>query len=301
MGTGHVEPVVVLGCEALHQLMLFDLYGYSTARTQEIHRITMEMLKDVPSPVFQVQKGFGAQLFGDPSTVQEVLHRFGSRPELLIRSMTGDHLLRDFADMVARAGATTYAMPAYLALAAVCRVAQRRRRAQRRTAGRRCARSTGRAQRRRVVRGPSCRATPSRWPDRCRRRRCSCTAWTTSRTPSNVPAMATSSAPNSPPSRSRRRRGGNPDVLRAEADSLAATTGVMRPGRQTGSPREAPDSPNRASMRRDGPIWMVASPLGEARLPDSNGLRQLARLLSMPAVEVTAVELAGHAERPDRR
>ena len=76
----------------------------------------MEMLKDVPSPVFQVQKGFGAQLFGDPSTVQEVLHRFGSRPELLIRSMTGDHLLRDFADMVARAGAKTYAMPAYRAL-----------------------------------------------------------------------------------------------------------------------------------------------------------------------------------------
>jgi hypothetical protein len=91
---------------------------------------------------------------------------------------------------------------------------------------------------------------------------------------------------------------GNPDVLRAEADRLAATTGVMRPDRQTGSPREAQDSPNRASMRRDGPIWMVASPLGEARLPDSNDLGQLARLLSMPAVEVTAVELAGHANGP---
>ena len=50
--------------------------------------------------------------------------------------------------------------------------------------------------------------TPSRWPDRCRRRRCSCTAWTTSRTPSNVLAMATSSAPNSRPSSSTRRRRG---------------------------------------------------------------------------------------------
>ena len=69
VGTGHVEPVVVLGCEALHQLMLFDLYGYATPGPQEIHQITMEMLKDVPSPVFQVQKGFGAQLFGDQSTV----------------------------------------------------------------------------------------------------------------------------------------------------------------------------------------------------------------------------------------
>jgi hypothetical protein len=45
-------------------------------------------------------------------------------------------------------------------------------------------------------------------------------------------------------------------------------------------------------------MWTVVSPLGEARLPDSNGLRQLARLLSTPAVEVTAVELAGQANGP---
>ena len=116
VGTGHIEPVVVLGCEALHQLMLLDLYGHADPRAEEVHRITMEMLSDVPSPVFQVQRGFGAQLFGDESTVQEVLHRFGSRPEQLLRSMTGDHLLRDFGDTVARAGATAYAGPAYRAL-----------------------------------------------------------------------------------------------------------------------------------------------------------------------------------------
>ena len=45
-------------------------------------------------------------------------------------------------------------------------------------------------------------------------------------------------------------------------------------------------------------MWIVVSPLGEARLPDRNGLRQLARLLSAPAVEVTAVELAGQANGP---
>ena len=27
VGAGHIEPVVILGCEAMHQLMLFDLYG----------------------------------------------------------------------------------------------------------------------------------------------------------------------------------------------------------------------------------------------------------------------------------
>ena len=43
VGTGRVEPVVVLGCEALHQLMLFDIYGIADARTEEIHRITMEL------------------------------------------------------------------------------------------------------------------------------------------------------------------------------------------------------------------------------------------------------------------
>ena len=80
VGTGHIEPVAVLGCEALHQLMLLDLTGHADPRPAEVHRITMEMLNDVPSQVFQVQKGFGAQLFGDQSTVQEVLHRFSLSP-----------------------------------------------------------------------------------------------------------------------------------------------------------------------------------------------------------------------------
>jgi len=296
VGTGHVEPVVVVGCEALHQLMLFDLYGYSTARTQEIHQITMEMLKDVPSPVFQVQKGFGAQLFGDLSTVQEVLHRFGSRPELLIRSMTGDHLLRDFADMVARAGAKAYALPAYLALLPYAGLLN--------------------------VAGGHSAGLPV---DDVLGRLAALNGDVPTAVRHTADAVALARSMPSPPllvhcldhlADTLERAGdsdligalrfgpdeggaGNPDVFRAEADSLAATTGVVRPGRQTGSPREASDSPKRASsMRRDGPIWMVASPLGGARLPDSNGLRQLARLLSMPAVEVTAVELAGHTNGP---
>ena len=108
--------MVILGCEAMHQLMLFDLYGHADARAEEVYRIATEMFDDVPSPVLQVQKGFGAQLFGDESSVHEVLHRYGSRPDRLLRSMTGDHLLRVFGDTVARAGATAYAGPAYRAL-----------------------------------------------------------------------------------------------------------------------------------------------------------------------------------------
>ncbi len=292
VGTGHVEPVVVLGCEALHQLMLFDLYGYSTARTQEIHQITMEMLKDVPSPVFQVQKGFGAQLFGDPSTVQEVLHRFGSRPELLIRSMTGDHLLRDFADVVARAGARTYAMPAYLALLPYAGLLN--------------------------VAGGHSAGLPV---DDVLGRLAALNGDVPSAVHHAVDAVALARSMPSPPllvhcldhladileragddaiidGDERLHRAGNPDTLRAEADTLAATTGIVRHEREAGLPQEAPDTRKQASMRRDGPMWIVVSPLGEARLPDRNGLRQLARLLSAPAVEVAAVELAGHSNGP---
>jgi len=302
VGTGHVEPVVVLGCEALHQLMLFDLYGFPDARTEEIHRITMEMLKDVPSPVFQVQKGFGAQLFGDPSTVQEVLHRFGSRPDLLIRSMTGDHMLRDFADIVARAGAKTYAGPAYRALlpyAGLLNVAGGH------SAGLPVDDVLGRLA-----------ALNGDWPSAISHAR---DAVAIARSMPSPPLLvhcldhladaleragddglfSTELVAAWPTGNERPHRTGNPDALRAEADNLASTTGVVRPGRQTGTtPREALDTSKRASIRRDGPMWTVVSPLGEARLPDSNGLRQLARLLSTPAVEVTAVELAGQANGP---
>ena len=101
VGTGHIEAVVVTGCEAIHRVMLVDLYRHPDERAKELHRITSEMIADVPSPVFQVQRGFGAQLFGDDASLQDVLHRYGPEPDVLLRSMTGDNLLRVFADTVA--------------------------------------------------------------------------------------------------------------------------------------------------------------------------------------------------------
>ena len=116
VGTGHVEAVVVTGCEAIHRVMLVDLYGQPDTRAEELHRVTSEMIADLPSPVFQVQRGFGAQLFGDDASLHDVLHRYGPEPDVLLRSMTGDNLLRLFADTVARSGATTYAGSCYRAL-----------------------------------------------------------------------------------------------------------------------------------------------------------------------------------------
>ena len=43
---------------------------------------------------------------------------------------------------------------------------------------------------------------------------------------------------------------------------------------------------------------MLTSPLGEARLVDSTGLGQLARLLMTQGAEVSALELAGRADTP---
>ncbi|MDN5933334.1 MAG: hypothetical protein L0I24_20095, partial [Pseudonocardia sp.] len=277
VGTGHVEPVVVLGCEALHQLMLFDLYGHPDPRAHEVHRITMEMLGTVPSPVFQVQKGYGAQLFGDEPTVHEMLHRFGSAPDRLLRSMTGDHLLRVFGDTVARAGATTYAGPVYRALlpyAGLLNVGGGH------SAGLPVDDVLGRLA---VLDGDVVAAV---------------------RHARDAVALARSMP--APPllvhcldhlADAVERAGEHDvDVLRAEADALAAATGVQRPGR--GVPTGDGDTPAAASMRRDGPMWVLASPMGAAWLPDSIGPRQLARLLRTPRAEVTAVELGGRTDAP---
>lgn len=283
VGSGRIEPVVVLGCEALLQLMLVDLYGHPDPRAQEIHRITMEMLKDVPSPVFQVQKGYGAQLFGDPAGVQEVLHRFGSRPEQLLRSWTGDHLLREFGDVVARAGDVTYAAPAYRALLPYAGLLN--------VGG---GHSAGLpvddvlARLAQLVGDPAAAVRHAR------------DAVALARAMPSPPLLvhcldhladAVERAGDGPADRS-------PDELRAEADRLAATIGVHRAGRPA-APAAAPADPARsATMRREGSSWLLRSPLGDARLPDSPGPGQLARLLRAPGVEVTALDLAGRADAP---
>jgi hypothetical protein len=90
--------------------------GGSLRHTDWAEEIFGPRPRSCPRPVLQVQKGFGAQLFGDETSVHDVIQRFGSRPERLVRSTTGDHLLRVFGDTVARAGATAYAATVYRAL-----------------------------------------------------------------------------------------------------------------------------------------------------------------------------------------
>ncbi|MDN5861735.1 MAG: hypothetical protein L0H84_24305, partial [Pseudonocardia sp.] len=285
VGTGHVEPVVVLGCEALHQLMLFDLYGHPDPRAHEVHRITMEMLDAVPSPVFQVQKGYGAQLFGDEPTVHEVLHRFGSAPDRLLRSMTGHHLLRVFGDTVARAGATTYAGPVYRALLPYAGLLN--------------------------VGGGHSAGLPV---DDVLGRLAALDGDVVAAVRHARDAVALARSMPAPPllvhcldhlADAVERAGdtGNSaaeldvDVLRAEADTLAAAVDVQRPGR-AGRGGATSETPASAGIRRDGPTWVLATPLGTARLPDGIGPRQLARLLRTPRQEVSALELGERTHTP---
>lgn len=282
VGEGSTEPVVVLGVESMHRVMLYDLYRRPDARAEELYEVTSTMLADVPSPVFQVQKGFGGLLFGDEAAVDEVLHRHGPAPELLLRSMTGDHLLRVFGDTVARAGAGAYAAAAYRALLPYAGLLN--------------------------VGGGHSAGLPV---DDVLGRLAALVGDDAASVRHARDAVALARAMPSPPllvhcldnlADAVERAGPgsadeDPAALRAEAGAIAPAIGVVRAGPVPDPPR--PSGTGRpASMRRDGPLWVVSSPLGEARLTDSNGLGQLARLLTEPNVEVSALELAGRLSTP---
>ena len=279
VGAGNIEPVVLLGCEAMHQLMLFDLYGAADVRTEEVYRVATEMFDEVPSPVLLLQKGFGAQLFGDDSTVQDVLHRYGSRPERLLRSMTGDHLLRVLGDTVARAGATTYAGPVYRSLLPYAGLLN---------AG-----------------GGHSAGLPV---DDVLGRLAALDGDSQAAVRHARDAVALARSMPSPPllvhcldhlaDAVERAGEDGAEGLRVEADGLAATAGVVRPGRAPLPTPVLQDAASQAVMRRDGTQWVLTTPLGDAQLPDSNGVGQLARLLTTPGAEVSALELAGGAYAP---
>ncbi len=286
VGAGHIEAVVVTGCEAIHRVMLVDLYGHPDDRAKELHQITSDMIADMPSPVFQVQRGFGAQLFGDDASLHDVLHRYGREPDVLLRSMTGDNLLRVFADTVARAGATAYAASCYTALLPYTGLLN--------------------------VGGGHSAGLPV---DDVLGRLAALDGDLPSAIRHLSDAVALARSMPSPPllvhcldhlADAVERAGGidgigageEPEVLRAEAHALAATCGVLRRGQEPAPRRVARDAPTSATMLRDGPTWKLRTPLGQARVADNNGLGQLARLLAAPGVEVTALQLSGRVHAP---
>ncbi|MGE0297413.1 AAA family ATPase [Pseudonocardia sp.] len=272
-GSGHIEPLVLLGCELLHRIMLLELYGGTEPRAGELYRTVVQMIDKVPSPLLQVQKGFVAQHVGDEARVHDVLHRYAGQPGRVQRSISGDQLLRMLGDMIARAGATDLVAPVYQALLPYAGLLN--------------------------VGGGQCAGLPV---DDVLGRLAALAGDVPAAVRHARDAVALARALPSPPmlvgcldhlaDAVARAGDDDPRHLRAEAAALAVAAGVERPGRDR--PPPVPDAASRAAaLRRDGPSWVLATPLGSARLPDSTGLGQLARLLRTPGVEVAAVELAG--------
>jgi hypothetical protein len=271
-GTGHIEPIILLGCEVLHRVMLLELYGGTDPRAEEAYRATVEMIDAVPSPLLQVQKGFSAQLLGDETRAHDVLRRYAGDPERIRRSMSGDQLLRMLGEMVARAGETAYVGPVYAALlpyAGLLNVGGGQ------SAGLPVDDVLGRLA---VLAGDV--------PAAVRHAR---------------DAVTLARALPSPPmlvgcldhladalTRAGSDDAEDVDALRKEAAELAVAAGV-----EWGHPPVPATGGRSATMRREGPLWVLESPLGTATLPDSTGLGQLARLLRTPGAEVAAVELVG--------
>ncbi len=278
VGVGHIEPVMLVGCETLHHLMLLDLYGHADPRAREAFDTVSDMVGDLPSAVLQVQRGFGAQLFDDEATVHEMLLRYATHPERLLRSMTGDHLLRVVGDTVARSGAVSYAEPVYRALLPYAGLLN--------------------------VGGAQCAGLPvddvlgrlallgGDVPAAVRHARA---AVSVARTVPSSPLLV--HCLDHLADALDRLGDDGADASRAEADERAREIGVERPEptRPTTMTRATPPT---ATMRRDAAQWVITSPLGDARLADTNGMGQLARLLTTPGVEVAAVELAGRASTP---
>ena len=151
---GHIEPVVILGCEAMHQLMLFDLYGHVDTRAEEVFRVHDR----------DVRRGAVAGVAGAEGVRRPVVRRrverargaaplrISTRPPRAVgdgRPLAAR--LRRHGGEIGRGGVcrARLSRPAPL-----CRPAQRGRRPQCRTPRRRRARSSRRARRRHRGRGP---------------------------------------------------------------------------------------------------------------------------------------------------
>ncbi len=280
LGEGHIEPLILLGSELLAHQTLLELYGHVDPRGEEVFRIAATMTSDIPLPFFQVLRAFGAQMFGDEAMVNDVLPRVAADPDRVLRSLYGDHLLRNLGDTIARAGATQFSEPVYRTLLPFAGLLS--------------------------VAGGECAGLPV---DDVLGRLAMLQGDAIAAVRHAREAVALTRSMPAPPLlvhcldhlADAIERTGVDDAqgVRAEADSLAAELDIERPGRTAARPAPSERGSSKpAAMRRDGILWTLTSPLGHARLPDSNGLRQLARLVTTSGVEVSALELSGRAGTP---
>ena len=278
IGTGHIDPLGLLGFELGHRIMLLELYGGDDPVAERLFHEFLDIAPAVPVPFLEIHKGQGAQAFGDAALVDRVVQRYGYEPDQVLRSLFGEYLLRVLAETVARAGATPVAAPVYETLRPYAGLLN---------AG-----------------GGINAGLPV---DDVLGRLAILTGDVSAAIDHGRDAVALARSMPSPPmlvhcldhlgDALARADDDGAEAAWAEAASLAAEVGVDRGGR-TSVPAVAAAGDRIASIRRIGKGWGVTSPIGAAKLPESTGLGQLARLLATPGVEVTAVELAGGPGAP---
>ena len=274
IGTGYIEPLGMVGFELGHRLMLLELYGGTDPRAEDLYHQFLEMAPDTPVPFLEIHKGLGAQVFGDESRLYGVLERYGHDPDQVVRSLYGEYLLRTLGDTIARAGTASMAEPVYDALVPYGGLLN-------------CGGGISAGVPVDDILGRLATLVGD-LPGAVRHGRAAVAMARAMRSPPMLvqcldhlaDALAVAGDEQA-------------EVVRAEAALLAPSVGVERAGRRQA--RAARDRSQAAVMRRGETGWEIASPLGAVRLSDSAGLRQLARLLSTPGVEVTAVELASGA------
>ncbi len=278
IGTGYIEPLGMLGFELGHRMMFFELYGGDDPVAERLFHEFLEMAPDLPVPFLEVHKGQGAQQLGDDALVDRVVHRYGYEPELVLRSLYGEYLLRVLGDTIARAGAKSVAAPVYETLRPYAGLLN-------------------------AGGGISAGLPVDDVLGRLAILACDVSAAVSHCRDAVVLARSMPSPPmlvhclDHLGDALARADDDGAEAAWAEAGALAADVGVDRPGRApVPAGREA--LTRAASIRRVGAGWAMTSPIGAAKLPDSAGLGQLARLLSAPGVEVTAVELSGGAGAP---
>ena len=285
VGTGRVEPVVVLGCEALHQLMLFDLYGHRRPADRgdsSDHHGDAQGRAVTGLP--------GAERVRRP-TVRRPGERAGDVAPLRFPTRTSCCARRPAITCCAISATPSPAparrhtpAPAYRALlpyAGLLNVGGGH------SAGLPVDDVLGRLA---ALDGD----LRGRGPARTRRR---------GAVPIDAVAATAGALPGPPGRRHRtagdgasRRRG--PDAC-ARGRHAGCRNRCASAGRPIAAVDGSPADPSRsASMRRDGPAGCCTSPLGDARLPDSVGGGQLARVLSTPGVGGECGRARGHTGTP---
>lgn len=256
LGRDWMDEVGLWGFELGHLCMLVDLFDSDEPGLGELFERLTGVVGHAPVPFLQINLGWAALLVGDERVARDVVERYAPVTDLVLRSLSGDSMLRTLGELVVRTGAAVHAHAVYRALAPFSGLL-----------GVGNATMAGVPVDDVLARLAALAGNSEGALDHARR------------------AVELAQNLQSPPLNDRCLRG------------LAAATELA--GAATHSdPRVTAGARRAATMRADVNRWTITSPLGNTVVPASAGMAQLARLLSAPSVEISAVDLAGGAGAP---